>query len=577
MRRTVAVSLISLTFLLGCSRPDKAEDKAAVGGPPVQGDWVIVRYESEPDVLNPLLQRAAVSDYALYGVNNSQVYELLMAYDPQTWRVTKPLLVEGLPEVSADHLTYSFKVRDGVKWHDGKPFSGEDILFTFKAGMCPLLDSASVRSYLSGLRDVQLEGRTIRFVMTEPNVFDQFNIVSTLAILPKHVFDPEGLIDGFGFKDIIGPKGKTDPKIKKFAEQFNAHPNNRAPIGTGPYKFEKWDTGREIVLARNDNYWGQKAYLDKIIIRIIGDYPAALTALKAGEVDLMPRLLPVQHAQQTSGPAFDEHFVKTKYSIPGYSWIGWNEQRPFFKDKRVRRALTMLLDRRTLIDKVRYGLGAIGIGPVNVSSRDFNPDIKPWPYDPRRAMELLEEAGWKDHDGDGVRDKDGVKFSFELMGGANSKVLLALMREELRKAGIEMRERIVEFNVLGTALREHRFDAATLGWSVDLTQDPYQIWHSSSASNRGSNYINFKNGESDRLIEQARKEFDDERRKQIYWRWQELIHEEQPYTFLYYQEEVAAYSKRFQNVTWWPLRPGYDLTSWFVPKGLQKYGTTPAP
>jgi len=140
-----------------------------------------------------------------------------------------------------------------------------------------------------------------------------------------------------------------------------------------------------------------------------------------------------------------------------------------------------------------------------------------------------------------------------------------------------MTERIVEFNVMQNALKEHQFDASSLGWSVDLTQDPYQVWHSSSALNGGSNYVNFKNAESDRMIEQARLEFDDAKRTQIYWRWQELIHEEQPYTFLYYQEEGAAYSKRFQNVTWWPLRPGYDLISWFVPKGLQKYGTTPAP
>jgi peptide/nickel transport system substrate-binding protein len=494
--------------------------------------------------------------------------------------LTKALLVEGPPEISADRLMYTFKVRDGVKWHDGQPFTPEDVLFTFKATMCPAVDSASVRSYLTDLKDIQLEGRTIRFLMSKPNVFNHFNIVNILAIMPKHVFDPDGLLDGFSFKDIIGPQGKTDPKIKKFGEQFNKHPANRAPIGTGPYKFEKWDTGREIVLARNDNYWGEKGHLDKIVIRIITDYPAALTALKAGDVDLMPRLLPVQYAQQTSGPAFDDQFVRTKYSIPGYFWIGWNEDRPFFKDKRVRQALTMLVNRQQIIDKVRFGLGRIAVAPINPSSRDFNPDLKPWPYDPKRAAELLDESGWKDHDGDGIRDKDGVKFKFEFLHGVGSTLtpqLVPILREEFRKVGIEMTDRIVEFNVMSNNLREHQFDASSLGWTVDLTHDPYQVWHSSSALNRGSNYVNFKNAESDRLIEQARLEFDDEKRKQIYWQWQELIHEEQPYTFLYYQEEGAAYSKRFQNVNWWPLRPGYELKEWFVPKGLQKYGTTPAP
>jgi peptide/nickel transport system substrate-binding protein len=123
-------------------------------------------------------------------------------------------------------------------------------------------------------------------------------------------------------------------------------------------------------------------------------------------------------------------------------------------------------------------------------------------------------------------------------------------------------------------LKDHRFDATTLGWVADLVQDPYQIWHSSSALNRGSNYVAFKNAESDRLIEQARLEFDAEKRKQLYWKWQELIHDEQPYTFLFYPQESAAYSKRFQNVKWLPPRPSYDLNSWFVPKMAQKYTAT---
>jgi peptide/nickel transport system substrate-binding protein len=114
-----------------------------------------------------------------------------------------------------------------------------------------------------------------------------------------------------------------------------------------------------------------------------------------------------------------------------------------------------------------------------------------------------------------------------------------------------------------------------MGFTFDLISDPYHLWHSSAASG-GSNFQNFKNADSDRMLEQARLEFDNEKRKQIYWRWQELIHDEQPVTFLYYQLEPAAYSKRFQNVQWLPLRPGYDLTTWWVPKSSQKYQSTTA-
>jgi len=231
---------------------------------------------------------------------------------------------------------------------------------------------------------------------------------------------------------------------------------------------------------------------------MITDFPAALAALKAGEVDFMPRLLPVQYAQQTSGPVFDQRFAKAKYSIPGYLFIGWNEQRLFFQDKRVRQALTMLVDRQQLIDKVRFGLGRIGVSPISVGSRDFNPDIRPWPYDPQRAAELLDEAGWKDRDGDGVRDKDGTKFKFAFLGGIGGTLLpqlLPVLREQLQKVGIEMTERLIEFNVMQENLKDHRFDAFAQGWTLDLYEDPYQIWHSSSASNRGSNFISFKNAE----------------------------------------------------------------------------------
>jgi peptide/nickel transport system substrate-binding protein len=212
------------------------------------------------------------------------------------------------------------------------------------------------------------------------------------------------------------------------------------------------------------------------------------------------------------------------------------------------------------------------------NSGDFNPNIQPWPYDPQRAMQLLDDAGWKDHDGDGIRDKDGVKFKFEFLGAVGSQVypqLSPIIREEFRKAGIEVTEKVVDNTVMQQNLRDHHFDAMSQQWSSDLYQDPYQVWHSSSALNRGSNYISFKNPESDHLIEQARVEFDAEKRKQLYWKWQELINEEQPYTFLYYPEESAAYSKRFQNVKWVPVRPGYDLSTWFVPKASQKY--TPPP
>jgi peptide/nickel transport system substrate-binding protein len=537
----------------------------------------VVRLETEPDTLNALTSTTGTAHYVLWGANNSQIYELLMTYNTKDYGVTVPLLAEAPPTISDDHLTYTIKIRDGVKWHDGKPFTAEDVLFSFKAAACPLADTAHIRSDLTEIADIQIDGRSLRFSMSKPSVFNLGTITNGFPMIPKHVFDAEGLLDSFSYKDVIGPKGKTDPKIKKFAEQFNSHPAGRAPIGTGPYKFEKWDSGRDIVLTRNDDYWGKKAYLDKIDYRIIVDYTAALAALKAGEIDLQPRLQPVQYIDQTSGQAFDQQFTKTKYSIPTAAWMLWNNGSPFFKDKRVRQAMTMLIDRQKIIDMIRLGFGRIAASPLNPQAKDFDTDLKPLPYDPKRAAELLDEAGWIDHDGDGIRDKDGVKFKFEFLGSTGSTVfrqLAPVLEEEFRKVGIEMTDRVVEFALMNKALIEHRFDLSIVTVSSDLDQQQYQIFHSSSA-NGGSNFMNFKNADSDRLLEQIRLEFNDQKRKELYWKWQALIADEQPITFLYYAADPAAYSKRFQNVQWLPLRPGYDLTNWWVPLFQQKYKSTP--
>ena len=573
-RRLYFFAFLCAVLLAGCGRPDGSVEKvAADAGQPVQGDWAVVRLESEPDGLNPLIASTAFAQYVMWGARNSQVYELLMAYNTSDWDVNEPLLAEGQPTVSDDHLTYTIKLRDGVKWHDGKPLTVEDVVFTYKAAACPTTDAARYRSALTDLADIQVEGRTLRFLMAKPNVYNLRNVVTNIMpIMPKHVFDPEGLLDGFSYKDVVSAKA-SDPKIAKFGDQFNKHANGRAPIGTSPYKFEKWDSGREIVLTRNEDYWGKKPYLDKIVYRIISDPTTALTALKAGEIDVLPRLQPIQYNEQSSGAAFDQEFAKAKYSIPNNYQILWNNERPYFKDKRVRQALTMLVDRQKIIDTIRLGLGRIAVGHFVPEAQDFNPSIKPLPYDPKRAAELLDEAGWKDHDGDGIRDKDGQKFKFEFVGSSGSTVfkqLAPVLAEEFRKAGIEMNDRVVELALMSKTLKEHRFDASVTGFSMDLVQDPYMEFHSTSASG-GQNYMSFKNAESDRLIEAARQEFDNEKRKQIYWRWQELIHEEQPVTFLYYAQDAAAYSQRFQNVQLLPLRPGYDLMTWWVPKANQKY------
>ena len=472
------------------------------------------------------------------------------------------------PEISQDHRVYTFSIRDGVRWHDGHPFSAEDVLFTVKAAMVPSVDAGAFRSSFASLASVEITGRNqIRFRMAEPYWLNDAALASDIVPVPKHVYDPQRILDHYTFEQIRDPKAVNDPVLKKFGEDFNNNPANRAPVGTGPYKFEKWQTGQEIVVRRNEDYWGQRPHLEKIIYKIIPDSTTALAALKSGEIDFIPRLLPLQFQEQTSGPAFQEHFVKATYQIPQLAYIGWNEARPYFADKRVRQALTMLIDRAKVIETVRRGMGSMAASPFVPASPDFNPMITPLPYDPKHAAVLMDEAGWIDHNGNGIRDKDGVEFKFEILAASSNTAavaLLPILQDEFGKAGISVTARRLDAAVFQSTLRDQRADAAIDGWVSSLVFDPYQLFHSSSARNRGSNYYNFRNPTADHIMEQARVEFDAEKRKQLYWRFQDIFHDEQPYTLLYYPENAAAYHKRLQNVQFLHVRPGYDITQWWV-------------
>ena len=497
----------------------------------VRDPSVLVEHlDADPSTLNPIIATDAMASTVL-----RNVYESLLDRDNETLEL-KPKLASSWT-VSPDHLTYTFSIRDGVHWHDGMPFTVDDVIYSFERIRDPKVDAASLRSYFKDVTSVKkIDDKTIRFTYRRP-YFKALEICGAIPIIPKHIFDN--------------------------GEDFNAHPANRKPVGTGPYIFKSWETGRTITLEQNLDYWDKKPRITQFVFKIIPNMTVVFQLLKKGALDLAS-LRPIQWERQTETPSFEKRFDKYRYWVPNYSYIGWNLRKPFFQDRRVRMALTMMLDRETILKKLFFDQGEVVTGNFYRFGNNYDESIKPYSYDPETARRLLDEAGWIDHDGDGIRDKDGVPFSFIYIVPAGSRAgqnIGLILRENLLRAGIEMEVRSLEWAAMLKFITSREFDAVMLAWYTSIDEDPYQLWHSSQAT-EGSNFIGFQNSEADRLIEAGRVEFDPKKRSVIYKKLHRLIHEEEPYTFLFISPSLVAVAKRFIDVKQYKL--GLDITEWGI-------------
>lgn len=506
-----------------------------------KGDWLVWRIGAEPATLNYITSKDL---YATW-VTGGSIFESLLEYDLDKVEL-KPLLAKSY-EVSADGLEMLFRLRDDVYFSDGVPITTEDILFSYETIINPKVDAHSLANYYYPIKEViKIDNRTVKFVLREP-YFKGLEIAGLMPIFPKHIYE------------------FTEPA------EFNRRRSN--PVGSGPYVFEKWDVGREIVLRRNERYWGPKPKLKKIIFRVITNNVAAVQALRSHGIDFM-----VPTSEQFVELSQNEEFVKEfeclSYWNPGvgYYHIDWNQATPFFSDRRVRLAMTHLVDRESIIKYLLKGLGRVVTGPFYINGLQNDPSIKPWPYDPVRSKQLLDEAGWRDSDGDGIRDKEGVPFRFNFMIVSNYPLherMAKLLKDEMAKAGIDLIPDPYEWSVFEERLNTRSFEATTLAWGGVVQEDPYQIWHSSQIKGRGSNRVGFNNPEADAIIEKARRTLDKARRNKLYHRFHQILHEEQPYTFMWSRPSARFLDRRFKNVKIHKL--GLDSSEWYVPKDQQRY------
>ncbi|MFQ5904650.1 MAG: ABC transporter substrate-binding protein, partial [Candidatus Binatia bacterium] len=358
-------------------------------------------------------------------------------------------------------------------------------------------------------------------------------------------------------------------------------------MGSGPYKFQSWKTGQEVVLVRDQTYWGKgkpgidQPYLDVYRFRVINNPDAALVRLKSGGLDTMG-LQPLQHLRQTRSKRFQKNYRKLLYFSPGFTYIGWNNAHPIFRDKRVRKAMTYLTNRKQMVKTILFGFGQVIDSPIYRFRPEYDESLVSIPYDPKKALGLLREAGWKDTDGDGLLDKviDGksTPFRFEIKfnsGNTIRKSVVLTLQDELKKHGISVSVRQLDWTIFLDDVKNHKFDAMVLGWAMSVRDpDSFQVWHSSQAENKGSNMISYKNARVDKILEDYRREFDPKKRIEMYREFQRILHDEQPYTFLFMGKSISAVHRRFRGVEVLPIG-GLRSLEWWVPRSSQKYSSRP--
>jgi peptide/nickel transport system substrate-binding protein len=590
MLNRLGASFFALLILFGCEGGEKAESGSpgeptaqavATGNPnsPFTGDWLVLHSLSDPELLNPLTSNDAGASEVL-----GYIFEGLLTREPRSLEL-KPMIAAARPEISNDKLTYTFKIRRDARFQDGRPLTGEDVLFSVKALKCPFVNAPFLRVYFNSLVDARLlDPYTIRFVTKEPYFLNE-SVLGGITVMPRHYYDPENRLSGTTVRDLNGDPAKLPSEVRQFGDEFNRN-YNRNPLGSGPYKFNSWKTGRELELLRDVNYWGNgkegidQPRVDRLKFRVVNNMDAALTRLKSGSLDFMEVLTPVQHARGTSSARFRRDFTKYEYYAPTYTYIGWNNDHLIFRDKRVRQAMTYLTDRKQIVKTVLFGLGEVVDSPIYFFRAEYDKSLASYPFDPQKALVLLKEAGWSDSDGDGVLDKviDGRKIPlrFEIKvnsGNAVRESVALVLLDELKKHGIAASVRQLDWTIFLNDVKNHHFDAVVLGWQMSTTEpDAYQVWHSSQAANKGSNAISYRNSRVDHILEQYRREFDPQKRIQLYKEFQQILHDEQPYTFLYVGKRVSAVHRRFHGVEVFPdgLRP----IDWWVPSAQQKYAST---
>ncbi len=522
----VSVALASAVLFLS---PDSAlaalanlNPKAPVGGTFNRNIRV------EPPHLHPVIPADLYQSYVL-----GYVMDTMLGKDPNTYE-WKPRVAKKW-EISKDGKEYTFWLREGVTWHDGKPVTAEDVKFSFEAIFEPAYKAENLQPYYEGIEKVEIVDPMTVKVTAKNSYFKNFDFMAGMTLLPKHIYS-----------DVEKSKKMT-----------------KTVMGCGPYSFEKWDKGQSIQLKRYEKWygfgteeWKGSANFANISLRFYKDENVLLERAKKGEID-HTTLTSESYVKRTNEAPWGTKVKKLKIensSPKSYGFIGFNFRRDLFKDRNVRLALAHLVNREEMNKKFRYGMSDLATGPFYRRSEYAVSSVKPIDYNPKMARELFTKAGWKDSNKDGVLDKtiDGkltdLRFTLIHANKDNEKYW-TLYQENLKSAGVALELTYLEWNSFIKLVDDGNFDAVAMGWGGgDIDPDPKQIWHSDGAVPGGSNFIHYKNPELDKIIDEARLIVEKPKRLKMMQKVFTMIAEDVPYIFLFNDKyDFYATSDRIQK------------------------------
>ena len=456
---------------------------------------LIMSLGGEISVINPILSTDTTSS-AIEGV----IFSGLVKVDKNLNFI--PDMAKSWT-ISKSGRVWTFKLRRDVTWHDGEPFTAEDVKFTFDTILNKKVNSVRRGDYIIDGEPIifkVVDRYTVKAILPKP--FSPFLTSASMGILPKHILE---------------------------GKELDMSDFNRRPVGTGPFKFVEYKAGDHVLVKRNPDYYGGAPKLKEILFKIIPDENTALVALKSGDID------------ETGIPPKDFHPIKHvnlyKYDALLYTYLGFNLKSPKFSDVRVRQALSYAVNRKQLIGLVLRGLAVPAYSPCSPVSWAYSDDVHKYEYDPKMAKALLKEAGVKN-----------LEFTVLVNHGSKEREKAAtILQQQFARVGVKMNIRVLEWSALLKVINARKtpkdFDAVIIGWSTGVDPDSYSIWHSSQYPG-GLNFIGYDNPKVDRLLDAGRREQYKSDRKEIYAAMYKEITKDAPYVFLWYPKVLAGVRDR---------------------------------